>query len=279
MPVFQRKQLRHDLGTRRLNTTTLGTTQMGVSAGSALVLMDPYQAVPDLTQQSLYVRSYVRVASYDYRVGSFNIYSGGFVSVAAAHVAIASGADFEVSQRLSATDLDGCIDAVVPKIRVREEITMSSVDGLTFYPIDGAASPNVILEVLDAWMYANPSSTTNRCRNDWREKAVVALTATGRELRIPAAMTWSQQVVMDCLLQLSLGSDDAATLSIPQVPDDAWLLDGAAAQAYDLLIQKSPSQETTLFKERRKEMGIRFTRASAKYQPDMDSMMGFEAPF
>lgn len=280
MPTFQRKQLRTDLGIKRLNDTIVGTTIWSIGAGATVYIIDPVLPNGAQSGEQIYTRAFLRVASVDYRVASFNYPSGAAVTGQVAINAIVSGMDYEIHQKVAPADKDRCIDEAIAKFRVRQEVGFPSIDGQRFYSLsDAVASPNTILEVLNVWYYANPASTQNRDQRFWPERPVVALTATGRELRIPSALTWSQQIVLDCLLQVTLGASDAATVNIPLIPNDNAILDGAAAQAYDLLIQKTPGQEDGRLINRRKEMGIRFTRAMEQQQAEQESALGFEAPF
>lgn len=261
--------------------TTVGTTTLAVAAGSAVVALDANNewANPDFSGLNYFSTAFMRVGSADYRVGSYNAPSGAWLSGQAAKYAIASGADFEVHDKISAVDLDLCINQTISRIRVRQEVGIPSINGKMEYTIDAAASPNTILNVVDFWYYADPANTANRNRQEFAPKPTIALTATGRELRVPYNVAGSQQIVMDCILQMTLGASDNATVNIPQIPDDQWILDGAGAYAYHLLIQRSPGQDTAQYAERRKELAAAFTRQSEKQQPSMDTEIGFSAPF
>lgn len=274
MPVVSRKQLRRDLGVLRLRECTLGTTQLAVAAATFVNVMDPNLANTDYSGQSLYQRAWTRVASYDYRVGSYNFGSGGFVSAQLTRAAIASGADFEIHDKWSAAELDLCLDQTILDLRVEREVGFPSVDGATMYTLDGAASPNSIIDYKEVYYFADPTSSLNRRRTDLPTADVVR-TATGMELRLGGALQGSVQLVLDAYLQLSLGASDDATINIP---DRDWVLFGAAARAYDLLIQKSPGQDAALLKERREEAARAFTRKSQRWQPGIEHKLGFEAP-
>lgn len=254
---------------------------MAVPVGSAVFIVDQMYANAGFSGEDDHGRAWLRVASFDYRVGSYNFLSGGAWTPQTAVYAVASGADYEIHDTLSPIDKNLCIDQTIARLRVRQEVAIPTVDGLLEYTVDGAASPNTIQgDPLGFWYYANPSSTLNRDQRHWNEKPAMAMTASGtRVLRIPAALTWSQQIVMDCLLQVTLGSSDAATVNIPQIQDDQIILDGAAARAYDMIIQRGPSQEVDHYRTLRREMAMSFMGAAAKLQPSQDSALGFEAPF
>lgn len=265
----------------RLRDTTVGTTGMAVAVGSAMQIVDQVYANVAFSGETAHDRAWVRVASFDYRVGSYNYPSGGPYSLQPVINAIATGADYEIHDKLSPVEKDQCIDQTIARIRVRQEVVIPTVDGLLEYTIDAAASPNTIAgDPLGFWYYANPDFSLDRDQRFFNELPQIATTASGtRVLRIPAALTWSQQIVMDCLLQVTLGASDDATVSIPQVPDDGIVLDGAAARAYDLLVQRAPSQEAGLYLQRRREMAMAFMGAAAKLQPSQDTALGFAAPF
>ncbi len=275
MPVTSRKQLRRDLASLYLNELTLGTSQITVNPTSAMNIMDPVLANTDYSGQNLYQRAFIRVGSADYRNGSYNFQSGAFAAgQAVLLVTLGSGADFEINQRWSAPQLDGCIDQVILLQQVEREISFPSVDGQTAYVIDNVASPNTIVDWRQIYYFADPTSTVNRVRKDFPQVDVVQ-TATGKELRIPQGIGGSQQIVIDALLQLSLPSGDAATINIP---DRDWLMWGAAARAWNLLIQGTPGQDASLLKERRAEAARAFTKASQRHQPGMERKITFETP-
>lgn len=274
MPTFARKALRQEIGTIRLRECTLGTTQLAVPAGTAVVAMDPNLANLDLSGQNLYQRAYLRVGSIDYRVGSFNYQSGAFVSAQLVQQPIASGADFEVHDRLSATELDRCIDEVLKGVRVQQEVTMNTLPGLQYYNIETAASPHLVVDMGQVYFFADPSNSTNRDRRDLSQFSLV-MTGSGRELRLPTGLDGSQQIVLDALLELTLPADDAATVTLL---NSDWVSWGAAAQAYQLIIQRTPGQESTLFEKRRAEAARMFTKLAARRQPARQQKYDFDAP-
>lgn len=275
MPVVTRKTLRRNLGTLRLRECIIGTTSISLGAGATLSVVDAYLlANPDFTGQSLYQRANVRVASADYRVGSYNPGSGGLYSAQLLRNAIASGADFEVHDRWTAAELDGCIDQTILDLRVEREVGIPSVDGAWFYTVDNAASPNTIIDYKEIYYFASPQGSLDRQRVDL-PLAQMVQTATGMELRLGQSLTASCQLVIDAYLQLSLPADDAATINLPDVD---WVLWGAAARAYDLLIQRTPGQDASLLKERRAEAARAFSQRSARNQPGIEHKMSFEAP-
>jgi hypothetical protein len=250
------------------------TTAGLVASGAAVQVMDGQQANLDYSGQALYQRAYLRVASADYRVGSFNFMSGAWCTAQLAQQPIASGADYEVHERLSATELDRCIDDVLKGIRVEQEVTINALPGLTYYSIDGAASPHTVVDVGQVYFFADPSNSTNRDRRDLSQFSIVT-TGSGRELRLPTALGGSQQIVLDALLELTLMADDASTITLT---NSDWLTWGAAAQAYNLIIQRTPGQESTLLEKRRAEAARMFTKLAARRQPVRQQRYSFDAP-
>jgi hypothetical protein len=278
--VLQRKQLRRDLATRRLNDGIYGTIAAsagGAPVGSAVLATDVRLALPDFSGQQMYQFGFLRVASVDYRVGSFNVNTGAFVSVAAAINAIASGADFEVHQKLSAPQMDSALDETILRMGAqRIEVGIPSVPGALFYDITTVGSPNFrVTSVLDAYYYADPSNSLNRDRRNFTQEAVV-LTGSGVEFRAEYALAASMQLILDALVTYTLGAADAATINLP---DEETVLWGAAARCYDTLIADSPGQETNLYEKRRKEAVMQFNRLATKQAPQIDKKLTFETPF
>ncbi len=261
----------------------MGTGAYSLGASATLTIpafTHPYFSDPSLSGNNSMQRAWIRVGSADYHVASINFgYSAALVTQQLTINAIPSGADWEVHNRLSATDLDACIDQTVSRFRVLQEVGIPSVDGALIYTMDAAASPNTIDLVTDFYYYTNPSGSTSRGQQYWKQTPTIVVTATGRELRIPAALSWSQQLIMLCTLQMTLGADDAATVNIPYIPDDEAVLDSAAAYAYHTLINRSPGQEVGLFQQRRKEHAMEFTRRMSQIQADQNTALGFESDF
>ena len=275
MPVVQRKQLRRDLGLRRLRETVVGTTSLSLGANASLNVMDRTLAAPDFSGEGYHARSWIRVASGDYRVGSFNTASGAFAGGALVIYAIASGADFEVHDRLSPSEMDGAIDETILQLRARREVGLPTIDGKTFYTLDGAASPNTIVNVLNVYYYANPDGSLNRDRRQLVQHAIVN-TGSGQELRLPYGLGGSLQLIVDAILQLTLGAGgDGATINLP---DEETILWGAAARCYDLLAARSGGQETAAYERRRMEAARTFSRLSRRFFPEIAKQITFEQP-
>lgn len=274
MPTYARKYLRQTLGQTYLRDVVLGTTALSLDAGAVVAVLDSVQADPSFSGDRPYERAYLRVASADYRVGSFNTGSGAFVTLQTARNPIASGADYEVSSKLSAADKDLALDDTVRRLRVRQEVAVNSVERESFYPIDGAASPYALDRVLDVQYFGDPTNSLSRQLRrleDWR----IVTTASGRELRIKPALAMSLQLVLDAILIPSLGADDAATLNIPS---DRWVLAGAAARCYDFQVQGAPGQQVDNLLKLRAGWAAEFSRLSALFAPNIEEAVRFHEP-
>lgn len=274
MPTFSRKTLRQDLGTNYLRDTVLGNTSQSLNNGVAFAVLDSFQANADYSGQGLYQNAYIRVASGDYLVGSFNAPSGAFVSAQLTVAAIASGSDYELSQRLSAVEKNRTIDNTLLETPIHQEVALSSTQDLQVYSIEGVASPHYVSDVLDVYYFSNPTGTLNRSLRRFDDVRLVT-TATGREVRVKPAIAGSQQIVLDAILTLTLGSGDGATVNIPS---EDWILAGAAARCYDFLIQTAPGQNVGELRNRRAEWAAKRSRLSATYAPLIARKLRFEDP-
>jgi hypothetical protein len=280
MPVLGRKSLRRIVGQRRLRETILGTTLFSPAggAGSFVTVMDRTLARPDFSGESAYNRAWLRVGSADYQIGSFNYGSGAAFGAMLLTATVASGMDFEIHDKLAPEEINTAIDETILSLRVRREVALPTIDGLTFYTLDAAASPNTIIDIKDVYWFANPSSSLNRDRREFAQHEIT-LTATGLELRIGPyqGLGGSAQIVLDAELQLSMGAGDGGTINCPW--DEETISWGAAARCYDLLIARSPSQEVTQYMVRRSEAAKTFTVKAKKIMPDQDFPLTFSQPF
>lgn len=265
MPIFSRQNLRQLLTTDYLRDGIVSTLTATSFLGS-VNLIDSTQADLSLTGQNLYQRSWLKHNGMELRVASFNIGSGAYISLQIAGTLVVSGGTYERHDSLAPSDKDRALNDVVKRVRVRREVAVDSVAGQHLYNLDVVGSPNLILDVLDAYYFTNPSGTLGRGQGRLNDFTPVT-TATGRELRIEPALGQSQQLVLECILTLTLGAADTATINIP---DDRWVLSGAAAKALDLLIRKAPGQQRGALEKDRREFAIEFTRLSSRFQPQVD---------
>lgn len=216
-----------------------------------------------MSGQNLYQRGWLKHNGMQQRVASFNVLTGGFSGLQYAPTLVLSGATYEFGSLLPQSDKDIALNDVVNRIRVLQEVGLITLDGNHLYTISGAASPHHIEAVLDAYYFVNPTGSLSRGLsrlNNWE----IVTTATGQELRIDPALAQSQQIVMLSLLAITLGASDTATINIP---DQRWVLSGAAAKCFDLLIRKTPGQSRGQYALDRKEFAATFTRLSQTFQP------------
>lgn len=279
MPVLNRRLLRQHLGARRLRDVVFGNTTFSpnIGAGSAVTVMHASKfATPEFSGGDLYQRAFLRVGSADYRVGTYNIGSGAFISQTPAAAAFGSGEYFEVSEKLSATEMDAAIDETIIEQRVRQEWGMASIDGARFYDVDLALSGSgyALHRPLDAYYFGAPDSSLNRERRDFNQHEFVA-TGTGTELRIAGGLGASLQVVVDAILTPTLGAADLATVNLL---DEEVVLWGAAMRCYDLLLQRAPSEEVKVYERRRLDATRTYHARLRSFLPDVSKPLTF-APF
>lgn len=285
MPVFSRKQLRRNLGLFFIKDTTHiyqynsainvngGTGTIPANTGSINVSNNEFADL-SLSGQDLYQGAWIYLEGstaisdtldnwWQYRVATFNAGSGSFISWQFAKDNHNPNGDFEIHQKVSPHSKNQAIDDTLQRIRIRQEVGINTVDGALVYTIDGAASPNYLEKILDVHLMANPNNSLDldlRHMQDWQ----VVTTATGRELRLKWGVKGSQQIVFDAILIPSLGSGENATINLP---DERWILAGAAMRCYDFMIQNAPGQQVSQLMQRRAEWAAEYTRLSAKFMP------------
>lgn len=277
MPVFQRKQLRQALGLDFIRDTLVGTTALSLGANANVAVMDRLHANLAFSGELGHQRAWLRVASYDYLIASFNAGSGAYVTSIAGVNAIPSGADFEVHHQVSPTEKDRVIDQTIRRVRYRQEVGFPSIDGARHYSLayNLVASPNALIDVLDCYYFADPSASANRDKRHF-DHWEVAETATGPELRVWPALAASKQIVLDAILEPTLAAGDAATINLP---DDQWILIGAAVRAYDLLAAEAGAKEVKVYKDRRTDLAREYSKLSARFQPLIERKVQFGDPW
>ena len=212
-------------------------------------------------------------------MASFNVGSGAYFSMdqgAYFPNGLASGTSYERHDLIPSLDKDRALDDAVQRVRVRQEVGITTLSGAVFYDLDAAASPHRIADVLDAYVWSDPSNTGNRDKRLFRTAPRVVPTATGVELRIDTALDLSSLLVVDALLELTLGAGDAATIT---VPDERLVLSGAAAKCWDLLAQRSPGTQVAVYELRRDKAAQQFSDLSARYKPPTARRLGFSDVF
>lgn len=279
MPVFSRKQLRRDLARRYIHDYAVSNAEVyGQNAGAQtqflpVTMMSTMAANPAFSGQDMYQNAWLYVEGsiaigdtgpslFQYMIASYNAASGAFISLQLAKEWHSNTANFEVHTRVPPYDKDRAIDSVIQRIRLRQEVGINTIDGALVYTIDGAASPYMIDRILNIHIAANPSNSQNldiRHVSDWD----VVPTATGNVLRLTYAVQGSQQLLLDAILAPTLGVD-TATINIP---DERWILAGAAVTCYDLLIQDAPGQQVQQLQQRRAEHAAEFSRLTTRFAP------------
>ncbi len=269
MPVYTRRGLRQTLGRGYIRDMVSSTTQTAANAAAAgAIFNNPRFIDPGLAGQGLYANANIwhLTGAYDYRVASFNAASGQYVTGQFIEATISVGDEFEVHSRLSATEKNNAIDETLKRLAFRQEVGLpTGTAGQDFFAIENAASPNYIVDVLDAYWFANPTGTLDRDLRRFDDIHLVT-TATGREIRVAPAPGASAQLVLAAILTVTLGPTEAATVNLPD--DDRWLLAGAAANCYNLMIQDTPGQNDAAMSIRRAEWSRIFTDLSAKRTPE-----------
>jgi hypothetical protein len=207
-----------------------------------------------------------------YRVATWNTGSGAFLGPQTIINAIVSGADFELTEKLSPEEMDRAIDETILNLPVKREVGIPTVEGATFYTLDAAASPNTIRSILEVYYYADPSNSLNRDRREFTQHEIL-MTATGLELRIPGGLTASQQIILESLLQLSLGVGDAATVNLP---DEETILWGAAARCYDLMLRGVAGDARSALLQDRRDAVRQYNVLASKSLPEIYKEITFE---
>ena len=280
MPTYSRKFLFQQTARLFDPKTWVGTTAGSVGATGTVYFFDQRIANPAFSGERLYDRAWVwhHAQQAAYRVASFNTGSGAFISLqmpmagAPSAGIIASGDDFTVLPRLSPYDLNLAIDRTVSRMRVRQEVIVNALDGQVNYQIDNAASGVSIQRVLNAWYYTVGSQAPSppgydrgqRYFNWWGE----GHTGSGTyELRIDPPIGSGAQIVIDGIVDMTLGAAETATINLPH---DEWVYAGALTHAYTMLIQQSPGQAAGELLQRRAEWARQWRDANAKFQPLID---------
>lgn len=266
MPVVQRKQLRQALGRSYLRDTTVSTlTATGAALNGTAYIVDSALRDPLLFDDSMYQRAWVRVAGFQFRVASFNCFSGAYIGAILAPTLAGSGSEYEVHQIIAPADKDRAIDDAVKMMKLRQEVPVAGVADMQVYAV-----PDDVLEVYGV-KYAD-SNGSARDYSDFPSWGL-EMTGSGREIRIPTAITASQNLVLDALIEATLGSADTATMWIPS---DDYVLTGAAARVYWMLEQKAPGQSAAEYRLRRQELTRRFNFLHHHYRPQLNRRIVLE---
>jgi hypothetical protein len=251
------------------------TASWGSVAGS-LVFFDAGTADLSASGENRYAGALLYFSGLEARVGSFNAGSGAYVSAARGPASWPSGGEYERHEMLGGLDKNLALDDAVQRIRVRQEVGITTLSGAVFYDLDTAASPHRIADVLNAYVWANPGDVADRGKRVFSTPARVVPTATGVELRIDTALDLSHLLVVDALLELTLGAGDTATVNLP---DERLVLAGAAAKCWDLLAQRSPGTQVAVYERRRDDASRQFSDLAARYKPPTSRRLSLDDPF
>lgn len=273
MPTYSRRSLRQNLALNFLDTKSyVGNTALSLGAQATAAFMDQYQANAAFSGRTQFQDAwlYAPDTAQTFRAASMNSASGAFVTMQMTSTAIASGAQFEVHLGLSPQEMNRSLDRAINRMRLRQECLVTAMDGVQFYNIDGAASPSSIQKVLNVFYNADPTSTTSRNQRyfDWWGTKT---TGSGTfELDIYPPIASGAQIVMDAIIDMTLGAGENATINLPH---DEWAYAGAALHCYNLLIQRAPGQADATLLRRRREYAAWWRDVSGKFMPMVDRSM------
>lgn len=263
MPIYNRRTLRQRLGREFLRDTLVGRTSGSWGTVGSYNIIDSSQADPTASGEQLYTRQYLRLLGsagfiQDIRVGSFNTGSGAFVGNQALATTIFSGMPFEVHALVSPAEKDRALDEIISSLRYRQEVAINAiVDGYIY-----SIGPD-IKRILDVRYLTDPTDSLSLGEHGitWWKREV---TGSGTQLRINKALEASHQLIIEALLEPTLGSGDLATVNLLREDVVMW---GAAAKCIWLVEQRAPSQEAGRYKERRREAEAKYTRLARRFGP------------
>ncbi len=252
----------------------MGNAGVSLGVGATAFFFDPVQANVAFTGERLYDRAWIYApdTQQTFRVGSFNAASGAWVTAQMTQTAVASGAQIEVHMRLSPQQLNQCIDRTVSRFRFKQEVPINAITGAMQYNIDQAVPGVAISKVMDVYYYSQPLATDNRGRQEFDWWGFDTTASGTAELRIDPSVASGNQIIMNAIVDMTLGSAEAATINIPH---DEWVYAGAAMHALNLLIQQAPGQAAGELLQRRREYAAWWRAVNANYSPqNIRSMRG-----
>ncbi len=273
MPVYSRKYLRQQLGKRWVGDTLTGTITASFGSSGSINIIDSRQANVAFSGQQMYARAWGKVIGHEQvRIATWNTGSGAWFSFQGTGTSggIASGAEYEIHSLCSPDDKDVALNSTLEQVRIMREFPMWTIKDARQYVL----SSN-ILDVFDAYYFHDPTSSLNREHlrlAHWKMRE----TMSGNELRIAPALDASQQIMMTALLSVTLGAADVATVDIP---DEDWILAGAAARAFNILGAHAPGQEVKAYQERRADAARQFSRLSSRFRPSYNRKVELDTPF
>ena len=265
MPIYNRRTLRQDLSREWLRDIVVGRTSgsWGLQAGSFNII-DSSQADPTASGEQLYTRHYLRLLGslgfiQDLRVGSFNTGSGAFLGAQTLATTIFSGMSFEVHGALSPAEKDLMLTRTIEGLgAMQQEIPVWTIDQSHVYSLGSE-----IVDVVGVRYLADPTNSLNRSPHHINHFNFIK-TATGQELRISPALTYSYQLILEAITTLTLGAGDLATINLPS---EQLALAGTAMRCYWLMEQNSPGRDNKLYKDKRMEAAASYRSLAARFQP------------
>lgn len=267
MPIVSRSRLRQMVGQSKLRDTYVGTTVYSPNpiTGTVVTLMDPRLVNTALSGQAIGQGWTFRLTGVqiDYQVASYNVASGALISGQLAATTVGSGSTFEVSRKVRGEDKDRAIDGIVARLWSRQELPLDTNGALQY-------SIGRDFKVFDAYYFVSPTGTVSRDQHNLPLGWNIAVTGSGRELRLPAgtALGASQQIILDAQVRATLGAADTATVNIP---DEDWVLNGVAARCYQTLWSDAPGKEAGKYKDLAQAYGLEFVKKIGKYRDRIDS--------
>ena len=271
MPVYSRKTLRQALGRSHwIRDTLVGTTTGSWGNTGSATIWDSAKANLLYSGEDLYHRSWAKAAGCELRIATWNTGSGAWMALQTAGSTIASGVEYEIHEMIAPSEKDEALDETIKRVQVRREEPVWSVDQARIY-----ALPAGVIDVLDCYYFASPNGSLTRDRGNFNHWEPVE-TGSRSEIRIDPPLTVSQQLILDALVIPTLGAADTATVSLP---NDRWIIAGAAVDCLSRLAARSPGQEGARYEERRKAAARAYSSLSARFQVQIDRPVQMGQPF
>lgn len=265
METSSRRSLRQKLGQWYLRDTIVGETTGCWGATASFTVWAANLADLTLSGEQLYQRAVIRLLDgssnlQDVRVASFNTGSGAFLTLMVGATTIASGTAYEIHTLLSPSEKDQALTYVSERLRTGEEYPINAIDGLSVYTVDP-----FVRDIQNVRIAAYPVESHNMRDVAWWKLSVASFGNQYLEIR-PAPVA-SERIVVDAIVNRGLETDEQDTIYLP---NEDWLLSGAAAHCYWLLERRAPAQNVKPFQDARRELALRFQRLSRRYQPHVE---------
>lgn len=275
MAVFSRKQLRQRLGVDLLRDTYVGinTASLAASVSTGLIL-DFALADPSFSADTRYARAWAKHNGMVYRAATFNFASGAFVSAQVAPTTTVAGGEYEIHELIDPRDKDRALDWSIDRLWVRQEVAIAAVDGQFHYSIGYEFG-----RVFDWWVNDSPNDITTRGKRTFvAQQPEIRVTGSGRELRLYGALSGSQQIVLDAEVRLTLGTQDTATINLPDNAYEQMVLYGAEAQCWEMIAKRASAQDRRAYLTNAQRASAAYSRLSQRFSPQRDSAPRFRNP-